>query len=876
MNPVLPITIISLLSIIAALFALWRGRILKQHREAWWILLALLIFDLFHDISNILEWSGITDSLDSIEDYSGLMLPVLFFLIAYVLLRAQDRKALQESEAMYSAIFDGVNDAVFLHDAGTGCIVSVNRRTCDLYGYSRDELSRLTVPDLSASDQPFDQAFLKMGVQGVREGAFPATEWHARDKSGREFWVEINPSMVVIGGRELLLVSVRDISVRKEAELALRMSEEKYRLVVETMVTGVQEIDVSGKILFVNSAFCRIVGYERDELVDTSMFDLLPSQEKEELSAYLQYLVDEQPKPKPWFGTNLRKDGTSISIQTDWDYKRNSHGDITGFVSILTDTTQRMKAEEVLRDSEEKARVLLDATTDMAMLINPEGNLVALNQAAAEGFNRTRAELIGKCPFEFASPEVTASRWKVFREIVASRKPVRFEDRNELKYFDNSMYPILDETGEVQMVALFAKDITERILAESSSRRREKYLSGLSEATQELLILSEGIPFQKFIDLLGPASKSSRAYIFLNHTGPDGSQMISQMAEWCAEGVSSEIDNPHMQDIGIDRWPKRWIDTLMRGEMLKGDIAEFPLDEREILEPQSIRAILMAPIIINEGFTGFIGLDICTDDRVHDDMDETFLRTASHDLAQAIRRSESDRQVHASLKEKEILLREVHHRVKNNLQVVTSLLSLQARRITDERAREALTDSNRRIRAMAMVHEALYNSSDLSHISMGKYFTRLIEEITSLHLRQEGTITFDVITDSLTLSITDAIPVGLIVNELLTNALKHAFPDGRKGTIQISLRKLENDEIELTVEDDGLGLPEDYEQISAETLGLQIVNSLVRIQLGGSISIDRESGTAFHIRFRSGSGPEDAPQSEGRPQDVKEVGRLLE
>jgi len=204
-----------------------------------------------------------------------------------------------------------------------------------------------------------------------------------------------------------------------------------------------------------------------------------------------------------------------------------------------------------------------------------------------------------------------------------------------------------DDEGNIQYLNGSGIDITDRKQSDDVARRREKYLIGLGEAAQELLILSEGVPFQEFIDLLGPASETSRAYIFLNHTEPDGSQLTSQVAEWCADGISSEIDNPLMQNITIDRWPKRWLDILMQGKMLKGDVSEFPFEEREILDPQGIRTILMSPIIIDGKFTGFIGLDICTADRVHDNMDETFLRSASNDLAQAIRRSESERYVHA-------------------------------------------------------------------------------------------------------------------------------------------------------------------------------------------------------------------------------------
>jgi PAS domain S-box-containing protein len=214
----------------------------------------------------------------------------------------------------------------------------------------------------------------------------------------------------------------------------------------------------------------------------------------------------------------------------------------------------------------------------------------------------------------------------------------------------------------------------------------------------------------------------------------------------------------------------------------------------------------------------------------------------------------TEQKIESSLKEKDVLLREIHHRVKNNMQVVTSLLNLQARKISDEQALTAIRESQDRIHVMSLVHESLYQSDDLNSIAMKQYFTRLADDIARLHSASAKSIQYQVVTDDVTLCINDAIPVGLIANELLTNAFKHAFADGSPGKVQIVLQKMATGKMELIVSDNGVGIPESVNPLESKTLGLQLVIRLTEGQLGGTFEVVRESGSAFHIQF----GPEQA------------------
>jgi PAS domain S-box-containing protein len=211
-------------------------------------------------------------------------------------------------------------------------------------------------------------------------------------------------------------------------------------------------------------------------------------------------------------------------------------------------------------------------------------------------------------------------------------------------------------------------------------------------------------------------------------------------------------------------------------------------------------------------------------------------------------RKSAEEHLKASIHEKEQLLREIHHRVNNNLQMVSSLLNLQSNYIQDSRLRELLQASKFRVRSMALVHENLYHSIDAAHIDFGEY----LRTISSYLLRSYGRedITCSVEAGKVRFGLNTAIPCGLIVNELISNSIRHAFPGGRKGTILIQFRPQPHGAYLLTIRDDGVGFPAGYDFNKPETLGLQLFNDLVS-QLEGSAEVDIEDGIKFSVRFKA-------------------------
>jgi len=226
-------------------------------------------------------------------------------------------------------------------------------------------------------------------------------------------------------------------------------------------------------------------------------------------------------------------------------------------------------------------------------------------------------------------------------------------------------------------------------------------------------------------------------------------------------------------------------------------------------------------------------------------------------------RKKAEAKIIASLKEKDVLLKEIHHRVKNNLQVVSSLLYLQSKKTKHDQTLEMLNESQNRIKSMALIHEKLYQSKDIARIDFSEYVQSLMSHLSRSYGVHLAMVNIHLEVKNVFLNIDKAIPCGLIINELVSNSMKYAFPNNDKGDIVISM-SAENGYVNLGIYDNGIGFPENVEFQKTETLGLQLVSALTA-QLGGSISLDRSKGTRFAIQFCAESGNLD----EEKTDDVK-------
>jgi PAS domain S-box-containing protein len=207
-----------------------------------------------------------------------------------------------------------------------------------------------------------------------------------------------------------------------------------------------------------------------------------------------------------------------------------------------------------------------------------------------------------------------------------------------------------------------------------------------------------------------------------------------------------------------------------------------------------------------------------------------------------------EQQIIASLKEKDVLLKEIHHRVKNNLQIIISLLNLQSGYIKDEETLKAVREGQNRVRSMALVHEKFYQADELAEIDFGDYTEKLVHFLRQSYGDDNTNVEFSVRTDGVTLDMDHAMPCGMLVTEIVSNSLKYAFPNHRPGKIDIEMKKYPGKKIMFSISDNGIGLPANFDIDHSDTLGMQLIGALAK-QVDGEVMVSSKNGAKFSVTF---------------------------
>jgi len=299
----------------------------------------------------------------------------------------------------------------------------------------------------------------------------------------------------------------------------------------------------------------------------------------------------------------------------------------------------------------------------------------------------------------------------------------------------------------------------------------------------------------------------------------------------------------------------RHIDALMSSHNITAEDALRNKDTMELgesyLKPNGIISMMDVPIWLHREMVGILCHEQTSNMRKWTFEEQDFAASISYIISLALEASRRDlaqKQIINSLEEKNVLLREIHHRVKNNMQIISSLLSLQSSNIKNPEMRDIFMESQNRVKSMSMIHEQLYQKDDIAKIDFKIYVNGLIKSLFQIYSFGLKRIEWNVNVEDVKLDIETAIPCGLIINELVSNSLKHAFKEAPDGKIIVNMRR-DKDMITLEVSDNGIGLPANFEVEKASTLGLQLVTTLVD-QLEGDMMIDVDNGTSFKITFK--------------------------
>lgn len=717
----------------------------------------------------------------------------------------------RESQELFRVLTESSLTGVYLIQDGV--FKYINQTLAEWFGYKPEELINklgnleLTHPDDRPTVAENNRLRLEKKIKSIRY------DFKGLRKDGSVFYVEAHGSTIDYQGRPAIIGSLVDITERMNLLQEIMAREAEIRATLYSIGDAVIATDLSGRVQIMNPVAEKLTGWAEAEAKGRpiqEVFRLINefSRQPEE-NPFEQVIREGSVVALPNSSVLISREGKEYSVADSSAPIIDNNGVILGVILVFRDQTAERKIQreiiEIREQLKERNRFLEHLIASLPGMIyrcrdDPNWTMEYIEGACREITGYEPEDLINNRRLAYNDlifPEHRQFVWNGWQEALSEKEP--FEDEYKIKTADGKTKwvwergsGVFDEDGHLLCLQGFITDITERKKAEEELVRSEREKSAIFATISEHVL----------------------------ELRPDLTVV------WANRAAMEALGGKENEVIGRKCY-ELWFG---RGEpcsvcpVISASLSGHPEKAESITPDGRWWHVSAYPLKNEQGET-------------------TLIIEVSLDITDRKKAEEAMKQ---SLQEKEILLKEVHHRVKNNLQVISNILNLQSTLLTDPQARAAIRECQHRIKSMALVHEKLYQAGDLARIDLAGYLSSLVKSIFLEHQVNSDRIKLHLQIEPVDLDLNVAVPLGLILNELITNAFIHAFPDEREGNIWVSFRKRPDGLVELRVKDDGVGFPPDLDFKKSESLGLVIINTLVE-QIEGQLEMKcgekREAGT---------------------------------
>ncbi len=775
------------------------------------------------------------ENCDRAKTYEKVIINLLKATAAAIAIHYQSEQRQANFELIKFAM-DRAPDRIFWIDKNAQFFY-VNQAGCESLGYTPEELLSMKVFDI---DPNADSEFWAKHWQETKTNGILCLETLHQTKQGKVFPVEIRANYLQFENQGYLCCFARDISDRKQAQQQLEENTKRFQTLLNQVPVGIFHTDLEGNFIFVNPRWLEITGLSSKEAMGKGWFNALHPDDRAKINrewnkmaltgkeSVIEYRLKSARGEEKWVFSR------TVPIDDDT-------GICTGYFGTITDITDRKNMEQELQESEKRYRSLYQNTPIMLHSIDTEGKLVNVNKYWLEKLGYKKNEVIGKHSTDFLTEESRAYAVNtIFPEFYRTgfSKEISYQFRKKNgEILDVLLNAIAerDKAGNLVRAQAATIDVTDRNRAEAELRLSEQRFRQIFNHSNDAIVVIDP-DRDRILDCNQTAcrmlqyNRQELLSIPISRVHPHDMPQVREFSD-------RVIKNGHGWTDKLSCLTKN--NLILHAEISAATsyLAGQPCIIASIRDISDRKQAEKALQQINQE------LEIRISERTKD------LAKSNNQLQAEIQeRKQAERKIEESLKEKEILLKEIHHRVKNNLFVVSSLLEMQSDQIEDPAVFRIFEESQNRIYSMALIHEQLYRSTDLATVDFSQYLKALVAHLSDCYNLDSQRIRCQLDVETITLNIETAHPYGLIINELVANALEHAFPNNRSGKIWVSLKRDRDNKIVSIVKDNGIGLPKNFNLQETDSLGMQLVFTLTE-QLEGKIEIENCNGTSFKIVF---------------------------